>query len=145
MSMKIKVHVLSKWNICEFGLPMVFSNYDSAYKEMEKQYEQAFGTYSYYSKDETDIYDDSAKITSDDGVEEWQIVECEMEINNLYDFASSFETLLGQYSADFEKFVNSLPHTMTMATELSNTLGKLQKLLNAAMPVYDRTNKGGVV
>jgi len=136
MSLKIKTYALCKWKIDGFGTPMVFPSYELAYKEMEKQYNKAIGEYSWYSEDETDIYNDSAKISANEGIDEWQIFECEMEIDNLHEFTSAFKNMLRLYSADFKMFANSLPYTIALTTALSEKLHDMQTLLNAAMPDY---------
>ena len=144
MSIKIKAYVLIKWNITEFGVPMVFPSYDTAYKEMEKQYNEAIGSYSWHSEDESGFYTESAKIGTEEGIEEWQISECEMEINNLHEFTSAFETLLGQYSADFEVFVKNIPQAIAMAITLTEKLQEMQALLAAALPNHGGNKKDGV-
>ena len=87
MSNKIKIYILNKYNIyemnvTEFDEPMVFLSHDSAYKEMEKQYNKVLEEFPWHSKNETNIC--SGKATADTGgcLEEWKIYECETENNN---------------------------------------------------------------
>ena len=148
MSKKIKTYVLCKryvydMNITEFEDPMVFPSHASAYKEMFRQYNESLGLCKWYSKEETDIYNDKAEIDTGENAEEWQIYECEMEINNLKDFTSAYETLLTQYKTDFDDFINNIPQAMKMANALADRLQKMQVLLNAAL-LDCAGDKGGV-
>ena len=148
MSNKIKTYVLTKknlyeMNIAEFEEPMVFPSHASAYKEMSRQYNESLGLCKCYSEDETDIYNEKAVIDTGENIEEWQIYECEMEINNLNDFTSVYETLLTQYKTDFDDFINNIPQAMKMANALTDRLQKMQILLNAAL-LDCAGDKGGV-
>ena len=105
MSNKIKTYVLIKKDIQEMNItesedPMVFPSHSAAYKEMSLQYNESLGLCKWYSEDETDIYNDRAVIDTGENAEEWQIYECKMEINDLKDFTSAYETLITQYKTE---------------------------------------------
>ena len=95
IKIKIKVHVLCKWNLYEFGSTKIFPHYDSAYKEMAKQYNESLNANSSHIEDDTDIYSYGAKIVTIEGSEEWQIFVCGLEIANHADLLSTFGVTFG--------------------------------------------------
>lgn len=136
MSIKIKAHILCQRIGTELGEPAVFPSHHLAYKEMESRFSEALAEYNEggYLKEETAIYGDSAIIVTNGDWEEWTITEGELEISDLQSFATAFENFLGNYSTKFEQVITKVPEALEMATNLSESLSELKKLLALALP-----------